>query len=158
MAFNVARRASWPLVLALTGCAGSYQSPGLRQVPESKVAVLEHADPVHGGIVVQSIDGAWRGIGIKHQYLLTPGTHSVGVALNKAFLVSGEVTRLLEAKPGGRYEIKGLVDESAKRWDFVIIDKRSGLRVDYTRGCSLTMRSAEAGCPGPTTAEPSPPR
>jgi len=118
------------LCISVTGCATTYTSKGASQLPAQQLGTLEHPDPVHGGIVIERVDGQWRGVGLITSYRLTPGRHSLGVRVNRAFSASGRVVRWFDVKPGGRYLIEAATDTAAKRWGFWIIDKETGQRVD----------------------------
>lgn len=118
------------LVLLLSGCATSFTAPGAAQLPSEQLGILEHPDPVHGGIVIEQVDEKWRGTGLITSYRLTPGTHSLGVRVNLAFYSSARAQRWFDVKPGGRYLIQAATDRAAERWGFWIIDKDSGQRVD----------------------------
>jgi len=115
---------------ALTSCAATFVDKSLTSESANDVAILEHADPVHGGIVIEKIDGKWRGNGIINEYKLAPGAHTIGVLVNRAFYASGQVNRKFDVLAGHRYLIEGFTDEKNLKWGFRIIDKATNTQVD----------------------------
>ena len=124
------------LCVLVSGCATTYTSPDASNFSASQLGTLEHPDPVHSGVVIEQIDGKWRGTGIITSYKLTPGRHSVGarataVFVNSAFYQGAKrAVRWFDVSPGAHYVIETKIDTAALRWNFWIIDKNTGQRVD----------------------------
>jgi len=124
------------VVVNLASCAATFVDKSITSQSVDDIAILEHEDPIHGGIVIERIDGKWRGNGIIHEYKLAPGTHTIGVMINRAFYASTQQNATFTVLAGRRYVIRGYTeDDNAARkekikWDFQIIDKATGARVD----------------------------
>jgi len=116
--------------LTIAACASTYSGQGVESLAPEQIGILEHDDPVNGGIVIEEVDGHWRGVGMMTRYRLTPGPHSLGVKVNLAFYSSDRVVRWLAVKPGKVYSIQAATDAGALRWGFWIVDKATGERVD----------------------------
>ena len=123
--------------LLLSGCATTYVAGDVSHAGSGQFGTLEHDDPVHGGIVIEQIDGKWRGLGIIKSYQLSPGEHSLGVRVNLPFYSSKRVVRWFNVKAGERYSIEAATDEAAHRWGFWILDERTGVRVDREESASV---------------------
>ena len=112
-------------------CSSVYSSKGAETLPANQIGVLEHDNPVQSDIVIQSVDGEWRGAGAKTTYRLTPGPHALEVIVRSNGAQSS--VRWFDVKPGRVYSIQWSVDHAAGQWGFWIVDKTSGDRVDYLR-------------------------
>ena len=115
----------------VAGCASVYTDSAASGLSDNEVAILSHPDPVHGGIVIEQIDGRWRGTGLINTYRLSPGKHSMGVRVNLPFYRSDKVVRWIDVKPGGRYSVEAATDVEAERWGFWVVDSGTRKRVDY---------------------------
>lgn len=76
------------------------------------------------------IDGQSRGIGWFKRFELTPGRRSVTAAVNHGSFKGPSITRSFSAEPGKNYLFVVHDDPKAMRWNFSIVEKESGSRVD----------------------------
>jgi len=119
--------------MGLAACASTYSSKGAETLPADRIGILRHDYPFDSGYVIQEIDGRWRGVGVKTAYRLTPGIHSLGVIPHVPSFRGVKQVRWFEVKPGREYAVESAVDTDAVKWQFWIIDRATGQRVDFTR-------------------------
>ncbi len=133
MRVRVARAMAPLAVLGLAACASVYSSRGADGLPAAQLGILQHDYAYDSGIVVEQVDGRWRGVGVIKTYRLTPGVHSLGVRANVPSHHSLRQVRWFEVKPGRVYTIQAATDPNGGRWAFWIIDRATGERVDFAR-------------------------
>jgi hypothetical protein len=121
------------LSVAISACASVYRSPGSESLSPSEIAVIDHKNPLGSDTVIEDIDGKWRGVGIIKRYELSPGEHSITVAVNKYGYTGGKITGWFQAQAGRVYVIDAILDTTAMRWGISITDKELGRRVDYRK-------------------------
>jgi len=115
--------AALPLLL-LIGCASVYRQHGVTSSDPSKIAVIED-EPCKDKqcLIIQEIDGKWRGVGWIKRYELVPGTRTL-----KFIFVAGRVhgqTGILvrfEAKAGRNYVIRHNANYGAMKWNPEVVD------------------------------------
>ena len=127
MSIAIVRTVSFIALLLLSGCVTTYESDGLDLSP-GRFGTLEHVDPLHGGVLVEKVDGERHGVRPARLYTFTPGEHSLTARANVAFNSSEAEVRWFDVQPGGHYAIRTAVDSEG--WGFSIIDKDTGKRVD----------------------------
>jgi hypothetical protein len=147
-----------PWILAV--CAASacvttaYQGPAR---PRDESVTLSLVDTV-----VEEIDGNdVASLGTRRlRFSLPPGPHVVWLRLHKVSqwygtptLISGHTEICLDARAGGRYVIKGVVDKGASKWNLVVSERG---RTEVETGCSRERlfpgASAAAQPPAPVPA------
>lgn len=115
--------AAVPLLL-LVGCVSVYRQHGVTSSDPSKIAVIED-EPCKGMqcLVIQEIDGKWRGIGWIKRYELLPGTRTLkfffeagGVQGKRAILVQ------FDAKAGRTYVIAHNANYGTMQWRPEVVD------------------------------------
>lgn len=115
----------------LVGCVSTYKMPGLPGGGLSEIAVLEHQDKsLNSKFFIIKIDGRVRGIGWVDRFELIPGRRAVTGEINRAYFRGNNIVRYFTAEAGKSYLFVARGDLKAKRWDFAIIDKVTGERVD----------------------------
>ena len=122
----------------LCGCATTYRTTDARSTPVSQLAVLEHHNPAYSHFIISHVDGKYRGLGIIHEYQLTPGIHSIrltaGIAIGEdrypkpehSLISINPVEVTFNALGGNRYVIDVSFDVDRKTWAAFIIDKSTG--------------------------------
>jgi hypothetical protein len=110
--------------LLCAGCASVYRQDGTSSSDPSKIAVIE-ADPCKDNqcLIVQEIDGKWRGPGWIKRYELLPGTRRLKL-LFMAPGVRGRSAVLVEfnAQPGETYIIRENTNYSNMKWRPEVVD------------------------------------
>lgn len=119
--------AALPLLL-LIGCASVYKQHGVTSSDPSKIAVIED-EPCKNKqcLVIQEIDGKWRGVGWIKRYELVPGTRTfkfVFVGAGGVYGVHGQNAILVqfEAKAGRSYVIRHNANFGAMDWKPEVVD------------------------------------
>ena len=121
------------LSLMISGCATVYRSPGSELLKPSEMAVINKSS-IHSDIVITTVNGKRRGpLDIIERCELSPGEHSITVALHKDGYTGGEITRWFQAQAGQEYVINAVIDTVAMKWGIAIVDKNLGQRVDYEK-------------------------
>jgi hypothetical protein len=115
--------------LIIGGCSTIYRTPGAESLAQSDLAVLEH-DPSKYDLIIEEVDEAWRGLGMKNRYELTPGTHSLGIRLQAIGYTSDRITLWFDAKTGRTYVTQSVFDAKSMKWWVAILEKDTGERVD----------------------------
>lgn len=93
-------------VIALSGCATVYRTPGAEGVNLKDLAVLEFTGNKAVGINPIEVDGKHRGNGFISRYELTAGEHTMLVALNIFGTASKNITLAFRVDAGREYELK----------------------------------------------------
>lgn len=115
------------LLASLAGCSSTYKSPGVAEIPVQEVAILKHQDRLKEGVLIEAVDGKWRGMGAISEYQLIPGIHSITVKLNLIMITSAPEVLWFDAKPRGRYILKSHIVRGEKMdWHFWIEEQDSG--------------------------------
>jgi hypothetical protein len=113
--------------LLLVGCASVYRQEAVRSLDPSQIAVIE-MDLCKNSqcLIVQEVDGKWRGFGWIERYELLPGVRRLklifvapGVHGSNAILVE------FDAQAGRTYTIRENADYAARKWNPVVVDVRS---------------------------------
>ncbi|MBL3824785.1 MULTISPECIES: hypothetical protein [unclassified Marinobacter] len=107
------------VVFLLAGCATQNQFSGPER-PDSELGVL-HVDD---GLLVERINGKWRGVGLIDTYRFLPGVASVGVKANWGLVASGRLTLEFEAVAGEEYQLL-LIRSGKNEWTAEIIELSS---------------------------------
>lgn len=111
-------------LVQLVGCATVYRQEGVPSSDPSRIAVIE-AEPCknHQCLLVQEIDGKWRGPGWIQRYELVPGKRTLklvfmapGVHGKRALLVE------FEAQAGRTYVIRENANFAAMQWNPEVVD------------------------------------
>lgn len=113
----------------LSACAATYISKDAGKFAPDQLATLEHEDPAHSGVLIEHIDGEWRGVGIISTYTLSPGQHSIGVRTMPPYR-SERYTRYFVVKPGRHYALK-YEYAYGDRWRYWIVDAETGEQADF---------------------------
>jgi hypothetical protein len=115
--------AALPLLL-LIGCASVYRQHGVISSDPSKIAVIED-EPCRNNqcLVIQEIDGKWRGVGWIKRYELVPGTRTLKFVF-KAGGAHGQTAILVqfEAKAGRTYVTKHNANYGEMKWKPEVVD------------------------------------
>jgi hypothetical protein len=116
--------AALPLLL-LIGCASTYRQHGVTSSDPSKIAVIED-EPCKNMqcLVIQEIDGKWRGVGWIKRYELVPGTRTFKFVFVAGNRVHGQNAILVqfEAKAGRSYVIRHNANFAAMKWKPEVVD------------------------------------
>jgi hypothetical protein len=118
------------LLSLLSGCASIYHDPKLAANSSLAPAILVHEHPLKSGVVLEQIDGKWRGIGVFAKYELSPGEHSLLLALNQAFWVGEKLIVRFPAKAGETYHLENSLDTKMKYWSAWVIESSTGKKFD----------------------------
>jgi hypothetical protein len=115
------------LTSLLSGCASTYRQNGLDATESSKIAVIE-SPPCESFqcILIQEVDGKWRGIGWIQRYELIPGKRTLKISFNSPGVRSA--TALLvefSAAAGHTYTVRTNQNYSTMKWEPQIIDKNT---------------------------------
>lgn len=110
--------------LLLIGCTTVYRQGGIQSSDPAQIAVIE-AEPCKNNqcLLVQEIDGKWRGPGWIKRYELLPGTRKLklvfmapGVQGQKAILVE------FDARAGSTYVIREDANYATMKWNPTVVD------------------------------------
>jgi len=125
--------------LILSGCASTYRQPGT-DAQGTGIAVIED-EPCEGNncLILQEIDGKFRGIGWFKRYELMPGKRIIKFIF-KAPGVSSQGAVLVEfnAEAGHTYGVRANASSTAMRWSPVVFDKNSGQVVSKPIGAAAS--------------------
>lgn len=113
------------------GCATVY-TQNSASLPNDAIAVLEHnRSESGGGLIVQKVDGKWRGFGAIQRYELLPGEHTLTIAyFDGVFMGTGKLLVKFNAESGKTYSLRGRSE--GLRWSAAVADKESGAIVSET--------------------------
>jgi len=117
-------------ILFLNGCVTTYRQYSGAVLPEDKIGILEHA-PIgsNTGMIIEDVDGKWRGAGLIKRYELLPGEHSITCTLRNPLMTSKKVTVYFKVQAGKRYIAQDV--HKGGKWGIVILDKSNGKIVSY---------------------------
>jgi hypothetical protein len=120
------------LPFLILGCATVYRQ-GTDVLPSDTIAVLEHKESTSGpGLIIEQVDGKWRGIGRFERYELMPGEHTLTVAYFDGFLMgTSKLLVTFAAVSGKTYTLKG--SSEGLKWSAAVVEKESGVVVSSTR-------------------------
>lgn len=110
--------------LLLVGCASVYRQDGIASFDTSKIAVIESSPCKNDQcLIIQEIDGKWRGPGWFKRYELLPGTRKLKLVY-VAPGTRGKNAVLIEfnAQPGGTYVVRENANYSTMKWNPEIVD------------------------------------
>ncbi|MDQ0038092.1 hypothetical protein J2W30_005879 [Variovorax boronicumulans] len=134
-----------PLVIGLAttaGCTSVYRTPGAEAVAGSELAVLEYNGGLAIGVNIIEVDGKHRGAGFFRRYELTPGAHSITVALNLGLGFSAKSQLLtFEAKASEVYDLKYEIKNTGYNtgtWRVWIEEKATGRVISAMDGQART--------------------
>jgi hypothetical protein len=119
------------LPFILLGCATVYKQ-GTDGLPPDTIAVLEHQKATSGpGLIIEQVDGKWRGIGRFERYELAAGEHTLTVAYFDGFLMGTSKLLVTFTAVGGKtYTLKG--SSEGWKWSAAVAEKESGTIVSTT--------------------------
>lgn len=126
---------SLSLFLVLGGCAATYRQDGLN-AQSTQMAIIED-EPCQGAncLVIQEIDGKFRGVGLFKRYELMPGKRTLKILYQAPGVTSqGALLVEFEAGAGYRYGIRANASSSAMRWAPEVYDRASGQTVSRIVG------------------------
>ena len=117
-------------VFLLNGCATTYRQYSGPELPEDKIGILEHS-PIgsNTGMIIEDVDGKWRGAGLIERYELLPGEHSITCTLRNPLMTSKKVTTYFKVEAGKRYIAQDV--HKGDKWGVVVLEKNSGQIVSY---------------------------
>lgn len=130
MASSTLRLCSIAGLVMLAGCATVYTGASASGLPDRDVGILSHPGGMLGGILIEQIDGQWRGMGFIDTYRLAPGKHTIGARVNTSAYGSDLEVCRIDVMAGGKYLISALLDEKAYRWAIWVTDQTTNRRVE----------------------------
>ena len=135
------------LLFMVSGCTTVY-TQNKSGLPTNSIAVLIHTKSQSGtGLIIEQVDGRWRGVGLIKRYELLPGEHSLTVTYSsKGWSSAGKLLIRFNAVAGKTYVIKCLTDlnkdmsfsETLRayfaggKWTAIVVDAESGTVVSET--------------------------
>ena len=109
----------------LVGCASTYRQAGVEQLNPSSMAVIE-AEPCEKlkCLMLQEIDGKWRGVGWFKRYELNPGLRTIKFVYHAPYIrgKTGIVVEFL-AEAGHTYGVRANADHNNMTWRPEVFDK-----------------------------------
>ncbi len=121
------------------GCATTYRQDGLQSSDPSDIAVVE-VPPCKNAqcLMIQEVDGKWRGMGMIDRFELMPGRRT----LKLVFMAPGVISKnglLVEfdAMPGRVYTLSTNQNYQTMEWNPELIDATSGVRVGRVVGTAM---------------------
>jgi len=117
------------MALLASACTTTYMdnAAGLTM---AQPGILVHKDPLRSGVLIDQVDGHRDGVRPATTYRFAPGEHSLRTRANVAFMSSEPQMIWFDVAPGGRYEMRTLVDPTHGVWGVGIFDTATGTRVD----------------------------
>lgn len=119
-------------LVLLSGCTSIYRTPGSENVPASALAIVEYDLNILKGVNVIEVDGKHRGNGFFRSYELTPGEHSMTVALQlpatQTYRAALQILKF-QVAAGETYELKFDIQTTGYNsgtWRAWVEDKRTG--------------------------------
>jgi hypothetical protein len=110
--------------LLLVGCASVYRQAGVASSDASQIAVIT-AEPCsnHQCLIIQEIDGKWRGIGWFKRYELLPGLKTLELTFMAPGISAKQVALVaFDAQAGQTYFIRENVNYSAMQWNPEVVN------------------------------------
>jgi hypothetical protein len=109
------------LFALLAGCASTYRQEGLTANEPSAVVEMEGSD-----VIIQEIDGKWRGVGTFKQYELKPGARRLRL-LYIGQRVQGTTAIIVEfkAEAGRTYIARSNANPTTMKWSPQVLDART---------------------------------
>lgn len=116
-------------ILLVAGCASTYRQSGVEQLGATSIAVLEsQGASFSDAIIIEFVDGKWRGVGNFTRYELTPGYHEIGSTYSDGRGLSSKKVLYVGfvAEAGHTYSIRANAEPQELRWHPEIVDQQTG--------------------------------